>query len=101
MQVTPVVTGVSAITALAFEPDGDLLVTYDIDGPAAGRASQNPDTVGRIAAAALDPSGVPTAVPTTPSPTAPVPTPVPSDTPTNGHGKVYLPIGLRLVPLGG
>ncbi len=102
VQTMPVVKSVSSVTAMAFEPSGDVLVTYDIDGPATGRASQSPDTIGRIAAGALDPSGVPTAVPTTPSPTTPVPTPTTptATTPTTGH-KIFLPIGLKLVPLGG
>jgi|GEM_PF-5814169 len=102
VQTVPVVKGVSSVTAMVFEPNGDVLVTYDIDGPATGRASQSPDTIGRIAAGAFDPSGVPTAVPTTPSPTTPVPTPpTPTATaPTTGH-KIFLPVGLKLVPLGG
>lgn len=91
----PVVTGVSGLTALAFEPDGDLLVSYDIDGAPTGRASQSPDTVGRIAAAALEPTGVPTAAPTAPSPTPPPPTAT-----APAGGRIFLPVSVRTAELG-
>ncbi len=94
---TPVVTGVSGLTALAFEPSGDLLVSYDIDGAPTGRASQSPDTVGRIPAAALEPSGVPTTVPTATGPTA---TPLPPTALPSG-GRIFLPVSVRTVALGG
>ncbi|MFN8422026.1 MAG: ScyD/ScyE family protein [Anaerolineae bacterium] len=96
-----VVTGISAVTAMAFEADGNLLVTYDVNGLPTGRPSANPNTVGRIAAGALEPAGVPTAAPTTPSPTVQRPTPTPTTPAPAGGGKIYLPAMLRLDGFGG
>ncbi|MEO8084439.1 MAG: ScyD/ScyE family protein [Ardenticatenales bacterium] len=101
-QLAPVVSGVSAITAMAFEPSGSVLISYDIDGQTTGQPSVVPNTVGRIAAGDLVPGGVPTAAPTTPSPTVQAPTPAPTTPPATGDGgKIYLPAMLRSEGFGG